>query len=509
MVKVLVIGLDAMSWNVIEPLIGDGKLPVIKRLMEDGVWGNLESCIYYFTSPAWKCYSTGKNPGKLGAITNWTFDKVEKKLSLISSTSFKSKELWDILGIHGYKCGIVNMPFAFPPKTINGVLIAGLLSPEKGYTHPAELEKRLQEFKYKIYPKSDIITDGEKALLERKELIKKRFFVSSKLLEESDFDFFHLTVFYTDEIQHYYWRQMEEGDLKYGNAIEDCWKVVDTEIGKLLEMVNEDCYIFIVSDHGATGLKRVFGLNVWLKLRGYLDLKRTSLKRKIFNIILGKTSSKSKTVRNLMANRLVRTVNWKKTKAICFVQNCVYITASEDYAGVREELIEAIKDIRDPESGERIVEDVKRKEETFKGEYLNMLPDLIIVPKEGYRLFGYPLGGSTCDLWDFPRRRSWSGYHRLHGTIIARGPHIKRGKRINKATIYDVAPTILHIFGVPIPRGIDGRVLREIFQEDSNLAKKTVTYEKKEKQARPRDDQYYSEEEKKIIVERLKDLGYV
>jgi len=524
MVKVLMIGLDAMSWNVIEPLISDGKLPTIKRLMENGVWGNLESCIYYFTSPAWKCLSTGKNPGKLGAFGNLTFDKIEKKLSLISSVSFKSKELWDILGEHGYQCGIVNMPFAFPLKAINGVLIAGILSPESGYAYPTELENRLQEYSYRISPKTSVIVDGKKALLEREELIKKRFFVSSKLLEENDFDFFQLVVFYVDEIQHYYWRQMEDGDLEYGNVIEGCWRLIDTEIGKLLEMLNEDCYIFVVSDHGATALKRVFGLNVWLRLNGYLNLKRTPLKRRILDIIFEKISNKSTINRIAQAFQtsfllgrrpftlsplvLIQDVNWKKTKAICIGQNCIYLTTNDDYDRVRDELIEAIREIRDPRSGERIVEDVKKKEEMFKGEYLNMLPDLIIVPKEGYRLFGHPLRGTTCDLWDYPWK-PWSGYHRLHGTIIASGPHIRRGKRVDKATIYDVAPTILHIFGEPIPREIDGRVLREIFEENSNLAKKQVMYKTEEKQVRSKDSRYYSKEEEKMIIKRLKDLGYL
>jgi predicted AlkP superfamily phosphohydrolase/phosphomutase len=527
-----VIGLDAMSWNVIEPLISDGKLPTIKRLIENGIWGNLESCIYFFTSPAWKCYSTGKNPGKLGAIENWIFDKVEKKLSLISSLSFKSKELWDILGEHGYKCGIVNMPFAYPLKNVNGVLVAGILSPERGYTYPRELEKLLQKYDYRIYPKIDILVEREKALLERMELIKKRFLISSKLIEEFDFDFFQLVVFSTDEIQHYYWRQMEEGDIEYGNVINHCWELVDTEIGKLLRIINEECHIFIVSDHGATALKRVFGLNIWLRLNGYLSLKHTPLKKGILNIISGNILYKFmnkkilQTIKTYFSyqtlirftqqqhsekkreNTLIKNINWEKTKAICIGQNSIYITTNKNYDIVREKIIDDIKDIKNPLTGECIVEDVKKKEEIFKGEYLDMMPDLIIVPKMGYRLFGYPLRGSTRDIWDFPRK-PWSGYHKLHGTIIASGPNIKKGKGVDKVTIYDVAPTILHIFGVPVPREIDGQVLKDIFKENSNLANKSVVYEIEENHVQQKDSKYYSEEEEQLIIKRLKDLGYV
>lgn len=78
---------------------------------------------------------------------------------------------------------------------------------------------------------------------------------------------------------------MERADLEYGNAVEDCWKLVDAEIGDLLEMVNENSHIFVFSDHEATALKRVLGLNVWLTLNGYLSLKRVPLRRRMLNVI--------------------------------------------------------------------------------------------------------------------------------------------------------------------------------------------------------------------------------
>ena len=68
MAKSLIIGLDGATWNVIKPLAEEGKLPTFKKLMEEGVWGNLESTVPPVTGPAWVSFATGRNPGKTGVF---------------------------------------------------------------------------------------------------------------------------------------------------------------------------------------------------------------------------------------------------------------------------------------------------------------------------------------------------------------------------------------------------------------------------------------------------------
>jgi len=490
MVKVLVIGIDGGSWNLIEKWIDKEDLPTIKKIMKNGVWGDLESCIYYFTSPAWKCYSTGKNPGKLGAFSYWNFDKNEKKISLNLSTSFKSEDFWDILGKNGYTCGVVNVPLTYPPKKINGVLIAGFPGFEDRYTYPPELEKELKNYNYRISPIDP--TYGDRTLSEIKGLFEKRFSVSLDLLKKFDFDFFQVVIFHIDKIQHDYWKPMEENDLIHGNVIKRFWEIIDMGIAKLLNSVGEDCYVLIVSDHGFTALKGVIRLNVWLKERGYLHLKRRHFKiENLFELLkklglntqfLAKLATLPNFVKlirlslpeSLIANigeqmlsrkkeanivSVVENTYWEKTKAICIAENSVYVVTRDNYHEIKDSLKEEIKNIRDPRTGEKIVEDVKTREDVYKGNYVHLAPDLIIIPKDGYRFYD----GMAKGLWDFSRK-PWSGYHALHGIFLAKGPTIKKGVRVDGATIYDIAPTILHIFGSPIPKDMDGHVLREIFE---------------------------------------------
>jgi len=492
MIKALVLGIDGASWNFIEEWIENGKLPTFKKMRENGVWGDLESCVYYFTSPAWKCYSTGKNPGKLGAFAYWNFDKNEKKIRLNSSVSFKGRDIWGILGMHGYTSGVVNMPLTYPPKEINGILIAGFPALEYDYTYPPELEKKLKKkYDYRVSHLGGL-DYGEKTLSEIKDLIEKHLLVSRDLLRENEFDFFQVVIFYIDKIQHDYWKAMEDNDPIYGNVIQKFWEFIDKEMAKLFDMINDDCYVFVVSDHGFVSLKGVLRLNEWLKDKGYLCLQSRRFRiEDIFDFLetvglkkdlvarIAASSNLIKLIRWLLPDQLfqkleekalsrgkkmgittvVENVDWTKTKAICIAENCVYIVKPDIHGKFRGKLIEEIENLRDPKTGKEIVKAVKKCEDIYFGNYTHIAPDLIIIPEDGYRFSD----GMQRGIWDFSRK-PWSGYHRLHGIFLAKGPRIKKSAKVKNATIYDIAPTILHIFGIPIPKDMDGRVLTEIFE---------------------------------------------
>jgi len=304
-------------------------------------------------------------------------------------------------------------------------------------------------------------------------------------------------------------------------------------IAELLDSLNENCYTFIISDHGAVPSKGAFRLNIWLNLNGYLHLKPHSF-RNIFDrarltigfpynmkfplSLLGEMFIRfSRAVFNGSQRRLAREnirnihaqyVLWEKTKAISIDNNSIYLTTEHLDTKLKNRLIEDLRFLRNPKSGERVVKDVLKKEDIFKGKYLDLLPDLIISPEEGYDFVPEPFNGTMRDLWDFSRKR-WSGTHRKDGILLVNGPGIKKGERIDSATIYDVAPTILHILGFPIPKDVDGRVLKEVFEENSELAKRSVTYEKEESLLEEDKEEKHSLSDQEKVAERLKILGYM
>nr|MDO8078030.1 alkaline phosphatase family protein [Candidatus Freyarchaeota archaeon] len=311
-------------------------------------------------------------------------------------------------------------------------------------------------------------------------------------------DFLHTTIFYTDAIQHFFWKEMENRDEKFGDAIERIWRIIDAEIGKLLNQLGEDTNIFVMSDHGFVGLKATFSLNRWLWERGYLDIslfnmvltnlwlynRRTSqvIEKLGLDRVLRRLIPREKLIslqERMLPNEvsspyLITQVDWSTTKAINVGECGVFLNPKldpDEYEAVRTRLIEEIERIRNPKTGEKLVASVKKREELYHGEHLNLAPDLIVVPNEGYRIYDSLLRSS----WEYSKN-VWSAYHKLQGIFIAYGPDIKEGGRVENAKIYDLAPTILHMFQVPIPRDMDGRVLTEIFREDSEIARRQILY---------------------------------
>jgi predicted AlkP superfamily phosphohydrolase/phosphomutase len=183
MTKVLVIGLDGGTWNIIKPLVRDGKLPTIARLMKNGCYGDLESSIPFVTFPAWKCYSTGKNPGKLGVYWFISPNMEKEKFEVHSSISFKSRELWNYFGENDIVSVVLDMPTTYPPKKIKGAMVSNGAPMRSNYTYPRELREILESnFNYKIDPDYYFDIDKDLTISDNKRIIQQRFDVAKYLV---------------------------------------------------------------------------------------------------------------------------------------------------------------------------------------------------------------------------------------------------------------------------------------------------------------------------------------
>ena len=495
-IKIMVIGLDGATWNLIKPLVDKGKLPAIKKLMEGGCHGKLESSIPHVTFPAWKCYSTGKNPGKLDVYWWMNIDLSNRRFRVNMSSSFKSKEIWDILARHHYKSGVIGMPTTYPTRKINGFMVSEMNPKNANYTYPPELSDELNEiFDYE----SEFIDyhgkNKDEVVQSYNADILKRFEIADYLVNRFKPEFLNLTIFPIDAIQHFYWKYMENNDTKYANVIEKSWMLIDENINKFLnKYTDDDTNIILMSDHGFTAFKGMFNINKWLVDNGYLVLSNN----KSFKNIIYKTAYRCgirgsmvekfknlpiinnivKDAKSLVANVSESLIDWEKSKVIPLPEGILYINKylfnDGTYSSVVKELKHEISLIENPTNGEKLAKRVYHKNELYNGKYIDNAPDIIILPNEGYEI------QSRFDntTWNFSSKEDgWSGVHKLHGIFLAHGPDIKQSANIEGARIIDLAPTILHMYGVSIPRDMDGRVLTEIFREDSEMAKRKVVYE--------------------------------
>ncbi|UCD57563.1 MAG: hypothetical protein JSV16_00185, partial [Candidatus Hydrogenedentota bacterium] len=218
-------------------------------------------------------------------------------------------------------------------------------------------------------------------------------------------------------------------------------------------------------------------------------------------------------------------IDWTRTKAYGFgMYGNIFINLrgrepegqvdpGKEYENVRSQIIEALTDLQDPDTGEHIIDRVYRREELYEGPCVTKAPDLLIKwrdysyytsvnPRvETGEIFG------PCGYIDSSEYRH-VGTHRLNGIFIASGSIIRKRATIEGADIVDLAPTILHLFSQPIPEDMDGKVLEAIFTEEF-LAGNPPRYRKAIGEEGMASAVSYSSEEEEKIKERLQGLGYI
>ena len=182
------------------------------------------------------------------------------------------------------------------------------------------------------------------------------------------------------------------------------------------------------------------------------------------------------------------------------------VELGEEYQALRSEIVEQLRSMKDPESGERMVDQVYVKEEIYTGPQVEAAPDILIDWRDmEYWAFDLLAGGRKIVA---PNLLTRSGGHRLNGIFLAHGPDIVAGREVEGAQIVDVAPTLLHLMGLPVPESMDGRVLQSIFAEGSSPALRSVASERRNGK-QPGESTGYSPEEERQVKERLRQLGYL
>jgi predicted AlkP superfamily phosphohydrolase/phosphomutase len=209
-------------------------------------------------------------------------------------------------------------------------------------------------------------------------------------------------------------------------------------------------------------------------------------------------------------------VDWARTKAFSvgnFGQ--VYLNVKgkrplgavdpAEYDALRDQIAAAAVALRDPEDGSQVTPQVYKREEVFHGISIERLPDLILhTDRAKYVSFGHADFGSKQLI---EPSTGQTGHHHLVGVLGLRGPGVRSNLKLPEASILDVAPTILHYLGLPIPAHMDGRVLTAAFDDAFNAANPVQTIASDLESGG--DDDVYTAEEEEMVMEKLRDLGYV
>ncbi|MCC6168547.1 MAG: DUF2304 family protein [Caldilineaceae bacterium] len=557
--KVLVIGLDGATFDLIRPWAAAGHLPTLQRIMAEGAHGSLRSTVPPMTGPAWTSFATGVNPGR-HRLYDWIArDEGRYTFSPVTALDCTAPTIYTLLSQAGRRVCALNIPMTYPPTPVNGVLVSGLPAPSTRatITYPAGLYQEIVDAvgEYILYPDpgqaySDSGVDA---------FLQKLYHTTDVRLRTLDYlrgreawDFAMVVFNGTDTISHALWKYMDPHHplhdphkaLKYGNAIRDYYAYLDGKLAQIVDTLPDDTTLIVMSDHGFGPFHKFIHVNNWLLHEGFMAVNpglRTGLKHTLFRggfspmnvydtlMRLGLGALKREVVRG-QGQGLLKTlflsfedIDWSRTQAYSLgnvgqvylnvagrePQGCVQPGA--EYERVRDQIVARLQTLRDPETGELAVESIHRREELYHGEHLDKAPDIVFLPRRlEYFGFGEYEFGSHKVVESM--RRGISGTHRMNGIFMAYGASIQPGVVVENAGLYDLAPTILHLMGEPAAQ-MDGRVLAEALAPAGSRAAATPRAasapgaDGQEGGGTP--GETLSAEDKKILADRLRSLGYV
>lgn len=533
--RVLIIGLDGATFDVLGPLMDAGRMPVLKRFIERGAAGILHSTKPPITPAAWTTFMTGKGPGRHGIVDFEKYDVRTHELTFNSTYEIREKTLWEHLSDKGLRVGSINVPMTYPPRPVNGFMISGFETPSihAEFTYPRELKheilREIPNYSYRTNWRRRAF-GGTPLLRENLEYIATSFEQGWQLTQfcgdRFGWDVLMVVLKLVDNLQHKAWKYLDPRfKSRYPREAElaaACFTSLDGVLARLFDYAEaHDAAALIMSDHGHGSLDGKAQPNLLLSEWGYLKLRSPWAQAQQRGQHWLHRLTKGKVTRFEQGNRGIErelAVDWTATRA-CVMHAGIYgflyinlknrgplgIVEPWEYEPLRSEIAERFRGltVRDP-SGRpvKVFPDVYKTEELYgcNREDCPELPDLLLSPHPGLAVVRKIRGRSPVRWCSLSRLE---GTHRAEGIIALGGASIRRGVRI-EGDIIDIAPTVLAALGLSVPVDMEGRVLTEAFTRELVIEREPPIKKLTEDRV-----EVYSDEDRRILEKRLSELGYL
>jgi len=538
--KVVVLGVDGADFSYYRTWIARGMLPCFAGLAARGRIGILQSTYPPVTAPAWISMITGQSPGEHGVVGFGAPNpgNGEYTRRVVNSSFIEAPFLWEVAGDRGADCLVVNVPLTYPVRPLRGTLVSGMLTPEgANFTYPAEYEPELRllqpDYEIDIYWQ-EYKFRGHDLVKDQKAVTRARAELCLKMLESKPWDFFMVVFTGADRLQHClheHVARIHDDDAVRNDtltaAVREYFVTLDAHLGEIVKAAGPDANVIVVSDHGFGPLERSVYFNKWLADQGLLYLRPlgTGGSLKVFKRAMNAVGIRRETLTEWgqslgmkkvvdqqvqKLNPFVGGIDWARTRVFYFPMNGFVINLEgremfgcvpqSEYESVREDLMDRLRALTGID-GEPLIPVVRKREDVFRGRYLERLPDVFIEfldrPYEAFM--------QDFDVPNWLMQNDWgNGTHRRNGLYLGAGPGLARGDEVDGLQIFDVAPNILHLLGCPIPSHMDGRFRPDLFAP--GLSEPRFDSSGPHGEA-PRFG--ISKDEERDLEEKLKGLGYL
>lgn len=506
--KLVVIGLDGATWKLLKPLMDEGVMPNLKRIVEGGVQRRLESTMPAMTGPSWATFATGVNPGKHGVFDFMLPNDSLSNLRVANSKEILVPTIYEMMDKANLTPILVNLPCTWPPRLKNHITVTSLLTQGDQWIYPTSLKEEFAGFaSYRLTPNEKLRAkeDDSRYLDDMLLHLDQQMACVKWLWDNKPWDFFYYLFSHSDWASHAAFTQLM--DSREPSALR-VFKKIDEYLAWFLEKLPSEANLIMVSDHGFKDYRKVFYFNRWLAKEGFLatkeggeGFKETVTRR---SKEMEKVQAKKKKIRlgSSVFNWLEKipvlesAAKWTyhhivkpylplnikvdigidfPNTAACFPKGSyltsVYlndarkyqdgkIKTEEDYQKTLNNLIDKVSAVRGPD-GKPIVTKIFTKEAVYGDAAPLTSPDLFFELGD-YWLDGHFYTGKLFDDVVNNKHDQW-------GIFAAYGPDMAKGLNLPDARMCDITPTLLHMLNLPVFSYFDGKPLKDIFGPASDF----------------------------------------
>jgi len=436
--RVAFIGIDGTPHSLIMKLMDEGVMPNLRAIAGKGAITRMETTLPEVSSVAWTSFMTGMNPAGHGIYGFMELKPGTYDMYFPNFKDVRARTLWARLGAEGRSSVVINVPSTYPARPIKGMITAGFVALDlKKATYPPDAYDYLSSIGYRIDVDTTKARESLDLLVEDLKLtLARRREAILHYLDNADWDMFIGVVTETDRLHHFLWSAYDDPSEPRHGFFLDFYREIDGLIGDVYERLvksHPGVPLFVMSDHGFTGIKKEVYINNWLRENGYQDLAKP----------------KAQTWADIGDN----------TMAFALDPSRIYVNLKGKYPRgtvepsdrdrVIDEIAEGIMSIE--HEGARVLKAVYRKEEVYTGPFADKAPDLVLLSNHGYDLKGSMAKDRLFD------RGFLTGMHTQDDAVLVVSE--EAGLKFDGVPrIYDVPATMASMLGIDA-EGLDGGVL--------------------------------------------------